>query len=1034
MSVTGRSGSPASRNHGAARCGLVATAIGSVLLAAATASGERLPVRTLTTSDGLPRDQLACVRSDARGFLWFCTGDGVVRFDGYRVTTFGREEGLVPSEVRSFLITSDGRYWAGASAGLYELQVNRSDGRPRFRAIPRDDEQPTRAILALWESPDGSIWCASGRGLLRLERGGGRDHLREIDIGLPRDVQDLRIVRTVLEDPAGTLWVGSASGLFERRPDGQVLRLTVEDGLPVNEIRALALDTAGRLWAATRAGLAWIERESGEHHDRPRVRRVFTSSDGLPKDNVNSLLVDTHGLWIGTVNGIVEAQVTAAGTLRLGRRLTGFGAWGIARDRNRDVWIATDSGARRLARNGFTTYLREDGLTSTRVSSVFTTGAGELCATTLVGVIGVSCFDGTRFRAIPIGALRSQHDPGWGWSQLTLQDHAGRWWIPTGEGLLRFPAGPAGSLRTSLPRIYDVASGLRSNDIFRIFEDSSGGVWASTFAENGNGLVRIDVETGRLHTFGEADGLPADLPQAHSFAQDRSGNVWIGCESGVLLRYREGRFEPIPIHSSEESPTGAFNEHLRSLLVDRRGRLWIASALAGVGRIDDPAATSPRVRWYDARQGLSSNTAWMLLEHNQGNIFVGTPRGVDRLDPETGGIGHFTPEDGVPRGEIWGAVRDRSGDLWFATSNGLARLRLGDDSELPPPVTVVTSVRAGGVPLPVAPDGATLVRSIVVEPGDRTIEVEFVSPGDHPTDALRYEHRLDGVSRDWMATRGRVVTLVGLASGSYGLLIRAVRASGIAGDPARVDFTVMAPLWRRGWFLALVTSGGVMLALAYHRARLGRHVELERVRSRIAADLHDGVGASLSRIAVLSEVVRRQAGPVLPDAVPMLASIADNAREVVDDMSDAVWSIDPRLDNLQEVVVRGRALASALFDDASIAWRLDGPEQAPQIPLAAEQRRHLYLILKEALTNVVRHSRAQRVTVTIAVENRHLRVQVTDDGVGIDDVQPARQRGGRGLGNLRARAEALGGVLSITTGSDGLGTVLTLDAPLGLTA
>jgi signal transduction histidine kinase len=217
-----------------------------------------------------------------------------------------------------------------------------------------------------------------------------------------------------------------------------------------------------------------------------------------------------------------------------------------------------------------------------------------------------------------------------------------------------------------------------------------------------------------------------------------------------------------------------------------------------------------------------------------------------------------------------------------------------------------------------------------------------------------------------------------------------------------------------------------------------RHaVAVERVRSQIAADLHDGVGASLSRIAILSDVVRQQAQTALPAAMPALDAIGDNARAVIDDMSDAVWLIDPRLDTLQHVVTRIRALASELFDGQRIGCTIEAPADAARVTLASEQRRHVYLILKESLTNVLRHAHATHVVVRVDVSHRTLHLRVIDDGVGVDgrsSGESGLRRGGRGLENIRRRVAALHGDVSVGAGVDGRGTGVTVVLPLEWTA
>ena len=1011
----------------------VVTAV-SAIAAASSLSAERLPVRTFTTADGLPRDQLQCVRSDRRGFVWFCTAEGLVRFDGQAAVTFGRDHGLSPPGVRSFLIASGDRYFVGADAGLFAFDASVVASPARFRAIERDSGRRSPGVNAFAESRDGSIWCGTGNGLLHLSQTGGRTHLVEMDIGLPREVENDRIVRALLEDERGILWVGAGSGLYAREPNGRVTRLTVAEGLPANEVLALALDARGRLLAATREGLVLLDREAFLRRDRHVVRRVLTERDGLPDRNVRSFHIEGDTLWIGTVFGLAEASLTTAGDLRVERTLLGFNAWGIATDLRGNVWMATEAGARRLLGRGFITYSTDDGLPAQRVASLFETSRGEVCATTMGGNRrDHSCFDGQRFRPIRSAAIERIRDTGGGLSQMTLQDRRGGWWIPTSEGLLRFAPGPVSSLTTARPAsMYTRRHGLRSDSIFRLFEDSRGGIWVATYAEGANGLARIDPVTEAVRVFGPTDGLQHDRTPMHALAEDRFGAVWIGFGDGRLLRYRN-RFEEIPLRPLQPGQEPASYEVVGSIVGDRQGRVWIASTTHGLGRLDDPRAAVPAIRWYGKADGLSSDTAWMIVEDLSGGLFVGTGRGVDRFDPATDRFTHYAAADGVPRGEVSGALRDRSGRIWLATTDGVARFDARTEAQHPQPVTLITAIRVGGMSLPARADGAQRVDRFTVQPGERRLEIDFVSPGARTADGLRYQHQLEGVDRDWTTTDARTVALAGATPGSYRFLVRAVFADGTASGPAVVEFTVLAPFWQRRWVLTLAAVCTCALAFVVHRSRVRHAIAVERVRSQIAADLHDGVGASLSRIAILSEVVRQQAHSALPDAMPALTAISDNARAVIDDMSDAVWFIDPQVDNLQQVVIRARAMASELFDGQRIRWSVEATDSASGVSLASEQRRHVYLIIKEALTNVLRHAHATNVVVLVTASRGRLRLEVTDDGIGLD--AKARhgstgQGGGRGLENMRRRASALGGSARIVPASQGRGTSIVVDVPV----
>ena len=264
--------------------------------------------------------------------------------------------------------------------------------------------------------------------------------------------------------------------------------------------------------------------------------------------------------------------------------------------------------------------------------------------------------------------------------------------------------------------------------------------------------------------------------------------------------------------------------------------------------------------------------------------------------------------------------------------------------------------------------------------------------------------------------------------------MRAVTADGtFSQSPATVTFRILPPIWQRWWFLTVGVLVVVASTYTLYRYRVRQLIELERVRTRIATDLHDDIGASLSRMAILSEVVKRQDEVKSGTSRRMLTEIADSARGLVDAMSDIVWSIDPQRDDLRSVSARIRQFASDVLEARGIKWELKLPPELETVKLNAEQRRQLLLIFKEALNNVVRHAECVNVTLSLALEGRALAGEVRDDGRGFQlegtDQFSGNGRGGNGLKNMRARVAQLGGEISIAS-LPGQGTCLTFKVPL----
>ena len=316
---------------------------------------------------------------------------------------------------------------------------------------------------------------------------------------------------------------------------------------------------------------------------------------------------------------------------------------------------------------------------------------------------------------------------------------------------------------------------------------------------------------------------------------------------------------------------------------------------------------------------------------------------------------------------------------------------------------------------------------LVLNPTQNQLSIDFVGLGFAAGEGLKYQYKLVGANEEWSApTDQRTINYAGLSPGRYRFLVRAVTADGtISPTPATISFTIMPPFWRRWWFVTLALALTGLVAAAIIRNRVARLIELERVRTRIAADLHDDIGSALSRIAILSEVARRQ-GNVEAAVGEPLGIIAGASRDLVDSMSDIVWAINPNKDHLRDLIQRMRRFASDLFTARQIQFTFDAPGEEQALKIGADLRRQVFLIFKEAVNNVARHSQCSQAHIEMRIENRWLTVKVADNGPGFDSSQASE---GQGLASMRDRAKELGGKLELSSNDETSTTVL-LKVPL----
>ena len=1062
---------------------------------------ERLPVKIYTSADGLGSSFIDSMFRDSRGFMWFCTRDGLSRFDGSRFVNYQIGEKDAPPGIETIYETRDGNYWISTTGGVFRFNPNEISqpdaANPRLNA-----EYVTGWRGTFFEDSKGNFWMASVN-IFHLEEQDGKKIFQKVDWGIPPKPNVTFVAYEIHETNDGSLWAFTSWGIVRRLPDTRMVIYSYDNIIygGGGGVSMLA-DKSGRIWVTLTNQIFVIKpepieslKETGQITVKPlKATSVielkpeesvslpkkggeifqFTNREFIEKSAVKRLFQTSDGdIWMTAEDVLLQFSDSVLHLHSDNEGLPNVMAR-IAEDSAGNVWISGYAGLARLDRNGMVTFSKADGASSARTFAINESADGTLYFANPDSHI--TRFDGAKFQSVR-PAVEPNSTNLWT-SRFTFLASNGDWWILTNGKLYRFSGVTNfADLEGKTPtKTYTTADGLKSNGMFQIYEDSSGDIWVSTRGTSSevHGLARLKKGEEKFYTFTQAEGFPSKTAPS-SFAEDRHGNIWFGFYEGGLARFDGERFNVFT--QAEGLPEGI----VLDLHLDSKGRLWGASSNSGLFRIDDTSAKIPAYVRIFTDQGLSSNNIRTITEDRFGRIYAGTASGVDRLSPDTGQFKHYSVNDGLAADFVVDSHCDKTGNLWFATHNGVSRLVPLPDEKSSAPRIFLGGLRIAGVEQSVSDLGNAEIEKGELAHTENNLQIEFFGLDFRAGETLRYQYKLEGADADWSAPNElRTVTYGNLQPATYRFLVRAVNSDGISSEnPAVVSFKILPPIWARWWFIALCVLLVAFIIAAFYGYRLARLreinaaleearlaeenlrksreerlAELEKVRSRIATDLHDDIGASLTQIAILSEVAQAQSKG--NGASEPLTKITNVSNELVGTMSDIVWSINPTKDHLSDLTQRMRRFASDVLAAREIGFQFAVPEANEEITVNTNLRREVFLIFKESINNIVKHSHANHVRIELNISEKYLTLEISDDGRGfmskpsavagglIERSEPTAKNftlqppatadrsdnfDGNGILSMQKRALEMGGEIEIVS-EIGKGTTVKLQLPL----
>jgi ligand-binding sensor domain-containing protein/signal transduction histidine kinase len=968
--------------------------------------------RVWQTDEGLPSNRVQAIAQTPDGYLWVGTYEGLARFDGIAFTAFNDPSTpeLKGAPINALCVATDGTLWIGTdNKGV----VRWRDG--QFSAFSERDGPAGRNILAIYQARDEAIWIASTRGLHRFQHGHFQTYTTKE--GLFSDA-----VWAIYEDREGSIWVGTSKGLNCLRA-GEMEAFTVINGVPNDPVRSLCQDRGNRVWIGSDHGLVSYN-ITGFGRNLPDP---ISAEDGLIRYGTGRFYN------YSTSYGLSDNMVSA-----------------IFEDSQANLWVGTYSGLNRFVDGRFRAEVNSSGMPYDQINTVFEDSWGDIWVGSREGLI--------RLTPKPFSVLTKRQGLSHNNVKSVLEDRARRLWVGTWGGGLD-------QITEDRVRVYATTNQFAGDLILALCEDRDGGIWVG--ADSHGGLSYIHDTNVMRYT--AQDGLPdAAVTTLH---QDRAGDLWVGTTRGLgrwtngrfvrerqggesrvrticedsdgilwfggeagLLRRRAGMFENLIVK-------GAFpRETVSALHVDANGKtLWVGTLRGGLLRWQDG-----RFDRYTVRQGLLSDEILAIVE-DQGWLWMTSTKGIFRVrkqDLQSPGAVMLCITYGKAEGlesivcggmatpSVWKTADDR---LCFTTTKGLAIIDTRNlRSELSPPLVRVEQFDLDRQPMVLPISG-----KLLVPPNHGELEFRYTALDLRAPEKCRFKYKLDDVDSDWIdAGTRRAAHYNHVRPGHYCFHVRACNKDGVWNQQGvSIRLQLRPQVWQTWWFQALCAgaalAGVAATARAVTKRRMQRRLELrelqyalEEDRVRIAKDIHDDLGSSLTRIMLLGSRAEQDLAEH-KDIQPHLRKIVNFSRASIQAMDEIVWAVNPKHDTLDGLVGYLTQYTEQFFEDTTIRCRLEMPVSSRSFVLPAEVRHDLFLVVKEALNNVLKHSSASEVRLEVSVEGELVRIVIADNGGGFDTDPAPPGRKGNGLDNMRRRTESRGGDLAVASVRES-GTRITL--------
>lgn len=966
-----------------------------------------------TPTDGLVQGTIRAIYQDSKGRMWFGTAEGVSIYDGTEFFNYGISEGFTRPVITSFYEIAPGIMLVGTLGDGIVVFSDPSFSRTIFKTkITNTEYFAGRYISQIIPDQNGNIWIVSDDGITIWKMKANKLVADErIDsfgmFGNPGIYQ-----MEFYDDK--NFYIGTDIGLIKKNNSGY--ELVKYEGVTIDKpVFKLFKDSKGVLWFSTHHDLYYIKDDV--------VYNAVEINKGL-KEAIYCFDEDKNQkIYFGTINGIITLDGSEINFITKENGLESKDIISLYSDFENNLWIGSLSGISKLTSSNFkfvrhetfkghfTNIIRDE-------KKLFVTSSEGLFEIEDYKLIKSELGDGIYAKVI----------------KHLYKDRNGNYWFSTENGVF--------IKKGNAVKLYKENDGMPHNFIYQIAVDTNNVAWIAT--QKGLAYIKLnsiyDFANNSEKKWIYSDDLAQHLLKTQSIRRvivDDENSIWVGSWAGGLFRIKDNS-----VYRFTEKD-GLLDLNIRGIQIDALKNIWVSTRYGGAFKFDGKTFLN-----FSTKNGLKSNWVFSVeTDYNQ-NLWFCTANGLTKHDGYKSI--NFDASDGIVSAEIISSAKF-GGKLWFVSNSQIFSYEPDEkeiDFNYPRILFKEIKLLDGNLPL----EESTIYKddleinsiiaqtqithsTTVLEHFQNSLVFDFAGIDFRDESKITYEYILEGFDNQWtQTTRKNYLTYTHLPPGKYSFKVYAVNKEGIKSlSPAVFNFEILIPFWQRWWFITISVLIFVLLvSLAnylIYQYKIRQALKLERMRSKISTDLHDEIGTSLSSIAIFAELVKRETTGRSPKVKDMLERIQNTSRELIENMNDIVWTINPGNDRFEDALLKLKDYTIKILESRGIDVSFNIDTANANIILPMDVRRNLLLIFKEIVTNAAKYSKASMVKIDLRFEDKsekRITLSIEDNGVGFEanKIQP-----GYGLKNIKRRSDELKAKFNLNS-SDGKGTSVSIEIPV----